>query len=954
VVVVASYAFVTTVVDYASLFAPAASSGGVMGGLKAVLTVVASAFVAVFFTIPALLAMSGHGGAWVKHVVLKVWKHVSLALLSVAALYVGVGASISTVPGLLSPAVPPDAALAVVALAGLAVLVLGILPDGVYPAVSSLARVLPARGRPEALVELRQVPVARVRPGGGPEGAREEAARVQALTKTLGSLDGTTELVVCFREGRGRTLFVAAGGSTKADVELRLVSVLRAHLHGHRAEPCARGLQAPKGSYRFTIAITGAPEQVEDPLQPLARFFLQSGHEGEYRARVSRARTNPLRKLLASRRQRALARRSGHQQSEAVSFGMAERSTSVGDRLAEMEHEEAVKEVERRASHHAVKVSVSVTGYGSTPGEARRVAEGGASTLRGSLSSHRDGSALKARRVPDAERSPSSVLLPVEAAPYFWIPQVAMGSELAATAEFELSKELEGELEFGEIVLQSGTTGHKARIPLDALGKHLFVTGMTGSGKTTSCFNLLVQLHQLGIPFLVIEPVKSEYRALLAHVPGLQVFTLGDEDTAPFRLNIFEPPEGVKVQRHIESLEAAWNASFVMYAPLPYVLRTVLDETYRACGWDALKNKRGRPVTLHDFRARAQRVSRGLGYEPKVLMDIEAALKMRITSFALGGKGPMFDALSSIPLDDVLRRPTVLELKSITSGEEKAFVAALILARLAEYIESRGGSKQLRHVTLVEEAHRLLPNVSTQKGDPEAADPRRHTVEQFANMLAEFRALGEGLVVVEQIPTKILPDAIKNTATKLAHRVPAADDREVLAGAMNMTEEQSRVLTALQPGEAILSVEKVAFPIRIKASDAVARKGLPVGEVSDEWVKRQMTAFYLRNPLPKAAESFMNDEITSLVDSDSFEQRFRQSYREWLREKNSEPLCQLLISSAKVLATDDHDAVEMASRILPLAVAWYLPFDEEDRVKFPQMFMQKVRRSMRGDGRARR
>jgi hypothetical protein len=221
-------------------------------------------------------------------------------------------------------------------------------------------------------------------------------------------------------------------------------------------------------------------------------------------------------------------------------------------------------------------------------------------------------------------------------------------------------------------------------------------------------------------------------------------------------------------------------------------------------------------------------------------------------------------------------------------------------------------------------------------------------------MLAEFRALGEGLVVVEQIPTKILPDAIKNTATKLAHRVPAADDREVLAGAMNMTEEQSRVLSALQPGEAILSVEKVAFPVRIRANDVVGKKGLPVGEVSDEWVKRQMTSFYLKNPLPKAAESFMKDEITSLVDSDSFEQKFRKSYREWLRNKDSEPLCQLVISSAKVLATGDHDAVEMASRILPLAVAWYLPFDEEDREKFPQMFMQKVRKSMRGDGTTRR
>src|SRR5205823_297745 len=240
--------------------------------------------------------------------------------------------------------------------------------------------------------------------------------------------------------------------------------------------------------------------------------------------------------------------------------------------------------------------------------------------------------------------------------------------------------------------------------------------------------------------------------------PSLQVFTLGDDRTAPFRLNIFEPPRGVKVQTHLENLEAAWNASFVMYSPLPYVVRQVLVETYKACGWDVSKDKRGRPITLDD-------------------------------------------------------------------------------------LETKGRSKQLRHLTLVEEAHRLLPNVSTQKGDPESAGPRRRMVEQFANMLAEVRAYGEGLAIVEQIPTKIIPDAIKNTATKIAHRVPAADDRDVLAGAMNVTEEQSPAFAALQPGEAIISVERHPIPIKILVPNTIDKIGLPIGEIGGDEVKRHMTEF---------------------------------------------------------------------------------------------------------------
>src|SRR5207245_10942761 len=164
-----------------------------------------------------------------------------------------------------------------------------------------------------------------------------------------------------------------------------------------------------------------------------------------------------------------------------------------------------------------------------------------------------EGRELRVKRLgrPGADRSVRgrpTILLPAEAASLVWIPQMAMGNEVAPSVEFELPPALEGELELGEIVLQSGGSGHRARLPLDDLRKHLFLTGMTGSGKTTSAFNLLLQLYRHGVPFLVLEPVKPEDRSLATCIQGLQVFTVGDEMTAPFRLNIFEPPPGVTVQ----------------------------------------------------------------------------------------------------------------------------------------------------------------------------------------------------------------------------------------------------------------------------------------------------------------------------------------------------------------------------------------------------------------------
>src|SRR2546427_11332688 len=103
-------------------------------------------------------------------------------------------------------------------------------------------------------------------------------------------------------------------------------------------------------------------------------------------------------------------------------------------------------------------------------------------------------------------------------------------------------------------------------------------------------------------------------------------------------------------------------------------------------------------------------------------------------------------------------------------------------------------------------------------------------------MLSEVRAYGEGLGVVEQIPTKILPDAIKNTATKIAHRGPAADDRGVLAGAMVMTEEQSLALAALRPGEALVHVERHPLPFRVDAPTPSGERGIGMGGMGDEEV----------------------------------------------------------------------------------------------------------------------
>ena len=67
------------------------------------------------------------------------------------------------------------------------------------------------------------------------------------------------------------------------------------------------------------------------------------------------------------------------------------------------------------------------------------------------------------------------------------------------------------QIDLGVLVQKDQKLDVRFTLKKDSLMKHIFVAGVTGSGKTTTCHRLLACA---GIPFLVIEPAKTEYRTL--------------------------------------------------------------------------------------------------------------------------------------------------------------------------------------------------------------------------------------------------------------------------------------------------------------------------------------------------------------------------------------------------------------------------------------------------------
>lgn len=410
-----------------------------------------------------------------------------------------------------------------------------------------------------------------------------------------------------------------------------------------------------------------------------------------------------------------------------------------------------------------------------------------------------------------------------EAAPFFRFPALYEGEVIQKRKE-TAPKAVSAE---DGLFLGTDDNGYDVYFPLKNLAKHAFIAGVPGSGKTNTMHHLTSTLWKKHhIPFLVLEPAKQEYRALINQkgMEGVYVFSPNADMSFPLHINPFEFPKGLMLAEHIRRLCSVFEGAFPLDNPMPFLLDQAIEAVYRDLGWTPetvyTDDTTLKFPTMSMLYKRLEDELKTTTYSEEIRGNLESALKVRIGSLLRREMGDVFDVPSStIPPEKWLTIPAVIELESMGTGPANFLTLMLCaLIREALKVNPHHDKDYARHVIFIEEAHNLIgPEAEETSGAD--ANPKQAATAFVVKMLAEVRALKEGIVIADQLPTVMAQEVIKNTSLKIGLRITSADDRGLLGSTMAANSLQLEEMATFNVGRSLISYEGLMRPFTMQTHE---------------------------------------------------------------------------------------------------------------------------------------
>ncbi|GGZ99507.1 ATP-binding protein [Ignatzschineria ureiclastica] len=363
------------------------------------------------------------------------------------------------------------------------------------------------------------------------------------------------------------------------------------------------------------------------------------------------------------------------------------------------------------------------------------------------------------------------------------------------------------------------TRKQKVALNVNELTKHMFITGSTGSGKSNTTYEILEQLQQNNVPFLVIEPAKGEYKHVFGNSDDVTVYGTNPSLSNLLRINPFAFPESIHVHEHVDRLVEIFNVCWPMYAAMPAVLKEAILDAYEDCGWSLQTSKNKFTPTIYpsfvDVLVSLEKVVKNSDFSEEVKANYNGSLVTRIRSLTNGLNGEIFTS-DEINPKKLFDKSCIIDLSRAGASDTKALITGILLVRLNEHRMDEGGMNlPLKHVTVLEEAHNIL-KATTSAGQEGGQSLESKSVEMLSNSIAEMRTYGEGFIIVDQSPGAVDISAIRNTNTKIIMRLPEENDRRAAGKSIGLKDEQLDELSKLPPGIAVVSQNDWLEPVLCK------------------------------------------------------------------------------------------------------------------------------------------
>jgi dephospho-CoA kinase len=401
--------------------------------------------------------------------------------------------------------------------------------------------------------------------------------------------------------------------------------------------------------------------------------------------------------------------------------------------------------------------------------------------------------------------------------------------------------------------------------------RHVCITGMSGSGKTTFAYSILENFIKKEKPFLVFDWKKS-FRPLMKKDNSLMIFTVGNKKVSNlFKININIPPKGVSPKEWINVLCDLLTESFMVSFGVHKILLETLDETFQ--GWGVYEGGKHYPNWKHIKKMLEIKAREAKGREAGWY---ESALRIAtVLTFGDFGDVVNYEGKKSFSVEELFDKKVVFELNSL-SNIEKKFFCEFILTYIYKYKKANQDKTTVfNHAILVDEAHNVFLKNKT------------HFVSESVTDMVyrEMREYGTSLICLDQHISKLSDTVTGNSACHIAFQQQLPQDIYDISSLMQLSEKRE-IFSQLPVGSAVVKLsERYNSPFLIETPFSE----LTEISISDERISSKMQCILEGNDVEKNDPEFKEQMISEPIQEIVIENPLNNS-EPLVSKDHSEPL----------------------------------------------------------------